>query len=112
MKKTHSLTPRSCHFCGRWGCHGAGCEKATEHIASLSAAKVGWCPESASRSAVRVRTHAGGASLGRRQVHGDAQNGHSRVPPDYHWSAWMSAHSGGSVRCADVEAESPSVTDS
>ena len=92
MKKTHSFRPRSCHFCGCWGCHSADCEKATEHIASLSAAKVGWCPESASRPAVWVRTHARGASLRPRQVHGDAQNGHSRVPPDYHWSAWMSAH--------------------
>jgi hypothetical protein len=58
MKKTHSLTPRSCHFRGHWGCHGAGGEKATG------------------------------------QIHGDAQNGHSRVPPDRYWSAWMSAHGG------------------
>ena len=91
---THSLTPRSCHSCGRRGCHGAGCEKATEHLASLSAGQVGWCPESASRPAVWARTHARGASLRQLQVHDDAQNGHSRVPPDYHWAAWMSAHSG------------------
>jgi len=80
------------------GRNGAGCEKATEHVASQSAAKIGRCPESASRCAVRVRTHARGASLRRRQVHGDAQTGHSRVPPDYHWSARMSAHSGGDAR--------------
>ena len=36
------------------GRHGTGCEKATEHAVSLSAAKAGWCPESASRPAVRV----------------------------------------------------------
>ena len=32
MKRTHSLTPRSRHFCGRWGCRGPDCEKATEHV--------------------------------------------------------------------------------
>jgi hypothetical protein len=78
------------------GRHGTDCEKATEQVVSLSAAKVDWCPESASRSAVRARTQAKGASPRRWQIYGDAQNGHSRVPPDHHWSAWMSAHSGGS----------------
>jgi hypothetical protein len=52
IKKTHSPTPRSCHF----------------------------------------------ASLRRLQVHDGAQNGDSRVPPDHHWSVWMSVHRGGFLR--------------
>jgi hypothetical protein len=59
-EKTHSLTPRSCHLCGRR-------EKATEHAASLSAAKAGWCPEPASRPEVRFRTQA------REQARGDGK---------------------------------------
>ncbi len=41
------------------GCHGADCEKATEHAASLSGAKADWYPEPTSRSAAWVRTHTG-----------------------------------------------------
>ena len=60
MKKTHSLTPRSCcHFCGRWDVTAPAVRRPPEHVVSLSAAKVDWCPESASRSAVRVRTRPG-----------------------------------------------------
>ena len=70
------------------GCHGVGCEKGHRARRQPSAATAGGA-QSASRSAVRARTHARGASPRRWQVHGDAQNGHSRVPPDYHWSAWM-----------------------
>jgi hypothetical protein len=98
MKRTHSATPRSCHCCGRRGCHGASCEKATEHLASLSAGQVGWCPESASRSGGVGRNPHKGASLRRLQVHDGTQNGHSHVPPNHHWSAWMSVHRGSLLR--------------